>query len=114
MELKRVQRNRRHRRIRSRIKGTPERPRLSIFRSNQHIWAQIIDDNSKVTLVSASDHGSKKKESLSKRASAVGKLLAERAREKKIEKIVFDRGGYKYHGAVKMLAEEARKEGLQF
>ncbi len=111
-----AQRMKRHKRVRAKISGTPEMPRLNVFRSEANIYAQIIDDVSGVTLVSAS--------SLDKdiagyggnvaAAAAVGKLVAERAKAKGIETVVFDRGGYLYHGRVKALAEGAREGGLQF
>ena len=112
-------RKRRHLRVRKKVKGTPERPRLNVFRSHKHIYAQIIDDTIGHTLVAASDldeevasaaNGQPKKE----RARLVGKLVAERALARGIEKVVFDRGGYKYHGRVKALAEAAREGGLKF
>ncbi len=116
-ELKRRQkmRRRRHRRVRRKIFGSPERPRLSVFRSNRHIYAQLIDDLAGRTLAAASSaeldaNGLSKTE----QAEKVGELLAGRAREKNIEKVVFDRGGYLYHGRVKALAEGARKGGMQF
>jgi large subunit ribosomal protein L18 len=110
-------RARRKRRVRKKISGTPQRPRLSVFRSNRHIYAQIIDDYSGVTLVSASsmekalDGAGKRKTEM---AAEVGRLLAQRAREKGVEKVVFDRGGNLYHGRVKALAEGAREGGLVF
>ncbi len=112
-------RDRRHRHIRKRAVGTPVRPRLNVFRSLNHIYAQVIDDSAGLTLASAStlDHevrdqvvGLKKTE----QASVVGRIVAERAVAKGVEKVVFDRGGYKYHGRVKALAEAARKAGLEF
>ncbi|MGQ9619573.1 MAG: 50S ribosomal protein L18 [Bacteroidales bacterium] len=119
MALTRLERRTRIRkRIRKKIHGSNEKPRLSVFRSNRHIYAQIIDDNKGVTLVSACSRekevavktGIKKTE----QASLVGKLLASKCREKGIENIVFDRGGYKYHGRVKSLADAAREGGLKF
>lgn len=109
-------RTRRRRRIRKKIRGTAERPRLSIFRSNMHIYAQIIDDDRGHTLVQASSReldikGSSKTIEV---ASAVGKLLAERAKSSGIEKVAFDRGGYLYHGRVRALADGAREAGLGF
>lgn len=112
-------RDRRHIHIRKRVVGTPVRPRLNVFRSLNHIYAQVIDDSAGLTLASAStlDHevrdqvvGLKKTE----QASVVGRIVAERAVAKGVEKVVFDRGGYKYHGRVKALAEAARKAGLNF
>jgi large subunit ribosomal protein L18 len=108
---------RRHTRVRRHVSGTPERPRLNVYRSLDHIYAQIIDDTRSVTLVSASTldlrSGLKGKPKV-EQAKLVGKLVAERANEAGISKIVFDRGGYKYHGRVKALAEASREAGLQF
>lgn len=107
----------RHARIRSKISGTSEVPRLSVFRSNKQIYAQIIDDEKKSTLVSASslDKSLKLENGGNvEAAKAVGKLLAEKAKKAKITKVVFDRGGYLYHGRVKALAEAARENGLEF
>lgn len=115
IEEKRTKRNRRHRRVRARIQGTAQRPRLSVFRSNQHVWVQLIDDAVGKTLASTSDKNLKeKKESTIAAAEKVGKELAKQALEKKIYTAVFDRGGYKYHGIVKAVAEGARKGGLKF
>lgn len=97
---------RRHKRVRAKTIGTAERPRLGIFRSNKYIYSQLIDDQKGKTL--ASSRGKIKD------ALQVGKLIAEKARALKIEKVVFDRGGYKYHGRVKDLAEAAREGGLKF
>lgn len=109
-------RAKRHRRIRGKISGTAERPRLSIFRSNKNIYAQLIDDVEGVTLASAStndkaitDEGSKIEQ-----AAQVGKALAEAASKKNIKTVVFDRSGYLYHGRVAALAEAARENGLEF
>ncbi len=125
-KLKKEARERRHRRVRAKIKGTAERPRLSVFRSLKHIYAQLIDDTQGNTLVAANDLEIKKisqkieKDDLDKfstkvrKAYLVGQLLAEKAIKKGIKKVVFDRGGYKYHGRVKALAEGARKGGLKF
>lgn len=109
-------RKRRKRRIRAKISGTKERPRLCVFRSNKHIYAQIIDDEAKKVLTGASDLELKEKPKGTKTEIAymVGQLIAQKAKKKKIKKVVFDRGGYKYHGRVKALAEAARKEGLVF
>ena len=110
------QRKKRHRRVRSKIEGTTERPRLNVFRSEKHIYAQIIDDSKGVTLCSASslekdfDGSGSNKDA----AKKVGKLIAERAAKEKLENVVFDRGGYLYHGRVKELAEAAREGGLNF
>ena len=111
-----AQRLKRHKRIRAKISGTPERPRLNVFRSKQNIYAQIIDDVSGVTLVSASSL-EKDFEGFGGNAAAarkVGKTVAERAKAKGIDTVVFDRGGYLYHGRVKELAEGAREGGLEF
>jgi len=104
-------------RIRGKIEGTSERPRLSIFRSNKQIYARIIDDLAGVTLASCSSRikdVSSQALSKTEQSAQVGKLLAERAKEKGIEQVIFDRGGYKYHGRVKALAEGAREGGLKF
>ena len=109
-----------HERIRRKLRGSAERPRLAVFRSVAHIYAQVIDDAEGKTLVSASsvDKGGKEAPSGSggnvAAAKAIGKLVAERAREKGITKVVFDRGGYQYHGRVKALADAARAAGLEF
>ena len=110
------QRMKRHKRVRSKISGTPERPRLNVFRSEMHIYAQVIDDVNGVTLCSASSvektfegPGSNKEA-----ARKVGKTVAERAKAKGITNIVFDRGGYVYHGRVQELADGAREGGLEF
>lgn len=113
-------RYRRHKRVRSKVKGTDKLPRLCVFRSSKHIYAQLIDDQKGKTLVSASDldikNAKPKKELSGKALNAyqVGQVLAEKAIKNKLEKIVFDRGGYKYHGRVKALAEGAREAGLKF
>jgi large subunit ribosomal protein L18 len=111
--------HRRHQRIRHKISGTAERPRLAIFRSNQHIYAQIIDDIAQHTLVAASTLEPPLRSQLSSGASqdssaTVGKLVAERAIAQGIAEVVFDRGGNLYHGRIKALAEAAREAGLQF
>ncbi len=105
-----------HRRIRRDLRGSSERPRLAVFRSLAHIYAQVIDDAQGKTLVSASsvDKGGKMKGGNVAAAKAIGKLVAERAKEKGITKVVFDRGGYRYHGRVKALADAARAAGLEF
>ena len=111
-----AQRLKRHKRVRGKISGTPERPRLNVFRSNTNIYAQIIDDVAGVTLVSAStlDKSFEGATGNKEAARKVGKLLAERAQAKGIETVVFDRGGYVYHGRVQELAEGAREGGLKF
>lgn len=132
--LKREKRYRRHKRVRAKISGTLKVPRLSIFRSSKHIYAQLIDDEKGRTLASASDQGLKlkmknkkekttiKKEKPDEKTMSgkvyiaynVGKMIAQKALAKKITKVVFDRGGYKYHGRVKALADGAREGGLKF
>ena len=106
----------RHMRVRAKISGTPERPRLSVFRSAKHIYAQIIDDVNGVTLASASsmEKGFEGFGGNIEAAHKVGKTVAERAKAKGIDTVVFDRGGYLYHGRVKSLAEGAREGGLEF
>ncbi len=115
---KRERRLRIRKRIRKRIKGTAEVPRMSVFRSNKHIYAQLIDDVSAKTIAAASsadkDLTVNEKAKKSEIAAIVGKKIAEKAKEKNVTKIVFDRGGYLYHGRVKALADAARKEGLKF
>ena len=116
---RRVARLRRHKRVRKHVVGTPERPRLNVFRSLSHIYAQVIDDSRGHTLVSASSVEPAPAEQLrglskTEQSRAVGRVLAERALGLGIKTVVFDRGGYKYHGRVKALADEARKGGLEF
>jgi len=112
-------RRKRHLRVRAKISGTPEKPRLAVYRSEKHIYAQIIDDVAGRTLVSASTIDKELKEKLQKTwnkeaAVEVGKLIAKRALDKGISSIVFDRGGFKFHGRVKALADAAREAGLKF
>jgi large subunit ribosomal protein L18 len=114
-----VARKRRHARLRTKVAGTPAKPRLCIFRSLSSIYAQIIDDAAGVTLTSAASVGSEIKEQATGKnktpvAELVGTTLAKSAQEKGISEVVFDRAGYKYHGRVKALAEAARKAGLKF
>ncbi|HEX3571117.1 MAG TPA: 50S ribosomal protein L18 [Acidobacteriaceae bacterium] len=113
-----VIRQRVHARIREKMSGTPERPRLNVYRSLNHIYTQLIDDQNGVTIVSASSFGKKSDEKAYGgnvvAAKEVGKLIAERAQEKGIKRVVFDRGGYLYHGRVKALADAAREAGLEF
>lgn len=105
----------RHARVRAKISGTPECPRLNVFRSNAHIHAQVIDDVNGVTLASASSVDMKLENGSNiAAATAVGKTVGEAAIAKNIKKVVFDRGGYVYHGRVKALAEAAREAGLEF
>jgi large subunit ribosomal protein L18 len=108
-----------HERIRKRLSGSPARPRLAVFRSTKHIYAQIIDDSKGTTLIAASTLDADAKKDLKyggniAAAKAVGKLVAERAKQKGIDAVLFDRGGYLYHGRVKALAEAAREAGLKF
>ena len=108
-----------HERIRKRLSGSTDRPRLAIFRSNKHIYAQIIDDSKGTTLIAASTLDADAKKDLKSggniaAAKAVGKLVAQRAKQKGIDAVLFDRGGYLYHGRVKALAEAAREAGLKF
>lgn len=112
-------RKKRHLRVRKKVFGTPERPRLNVFRSNKHIYAQIIDDLKGHTLVAASTLDKELRDQIEnggnvEAAAKVGALVAKRALEKGITKVVFDRGGYKYHGRVKALAEAVREAGLEF
>ncbi|SRR5579884_1429813 len=115
-ETRREVRQRIHRRIRRRVAGTQERPRLAVFRSLNHIYAQIIDDHQGHTLVAAAslEKDLRGKGGNVEGAKAIGKAIAERAKEKGIKQVVFDRGGYQYHGRVKALAEAAREAGLEF
>jgi len=110
-------RQKRHDRIRLRLEGTGSRPRLAVFRSNNHIYAQVIDDASGRTLATASTvekelRGSK--ETKSQEAASVGKLVAQRAKAAGVERVVFDRAGFRYHGRIKSLADAAREAGLEF
>ena len=113
---RKAERIRRHKRVRNKISGTAECPRLCVYRSNTNIYAQIIDDEAKVTLASAStlDKEVKTKKANKEAAKEVGTLIAKRAATKNITEVVFDRGGYIYHGVVKELAEAAREGGLKF
>ena len=109
----------RHKRVRRKVSGSSERPRLSIFRSLNHVYAQVIDDSKGVTVVTASSLDSeiiKERNGKAKTevSAMVGKLVAERAKGKGVTSVVFDRGGFKYHGRAKALAEAAREEGLSF
>lgn len=134
-KAKQEKRYRRRKRVRAKICGTKDCPRFSVFRSHQHIWCQLIDDEEKKTIVTASDKeitGDRRQATNDKRrarskespvasrkskvglAFEVGKIIAKKAKEKGIEKVIFDRGGYKYHGRVKTLAEGARDGGLKF
>jgi large subunit ribosomal protein L18 len=118
--LKNVRRSRRKQGIRKEVFGMPDRPRLSVFRSLNHVYAQVIDDLTGKTVVSASTRDKGFSDSVSAKgakmaeATAVGKLVAQRAKEKGVSKVVFDRNGYLYHGRIKALADGAREGGLQF
>lgn len=115
MKLTKAQKRKRiHYRIRNKIQGTAERPRLSVFRSNKAIYCQLIDDLSGSTLTSASTIEIDVKGTKTEQAKAVGKKVAEKAKAENITSVIFDRGGYLYHGRVKALAEGAREGGLQF
>ncbi|MBU1177208.1 MAG: 50S ribosomal protein L18 [Patescibacteria group bacterium] len=116
MLKKQEKRQRRQIHIRAKVKGTEKCPRLSVFRSNKYIYAQLIDDVNGKTLVSANNVKIDKKDGLNKieKAKEIGSSLAKKAIDNKITKIVFDRGGYKYHGRVKAIAEGAREGGLKF
>jgi large subunit ribosomal protein L18 len=113
---KRDARLRRHHRVRKHVRGSADRPRLAVFRSNKHISAQVIDDRAGTTLAAASTHeadlraGSSNKDA----AAEVGRLVAERAKDAGVERVVFDRGGFLYHGRVAAVAEAAREAGLEF
>jgi len=114
-----LHRRRVHQRVRTRVEGTPDRPRLCVYRSIGHIYAQVIDDRSGQTLVSASSLDAETKKGLKgggniAAAKVIGKIVAERAKAAGLKLVVFDRGGYKYHGRVKALADAAREAGLQF
>lgn len=124
-KIKSQKRLRRHRRTRAKIKGTAKKPRLSVFRSNKYIYAQVIDDELGVTLAHAGDLNIKKKETPKAektevgegkiaKAYEIGQIIAKRAGEKGIKEVVFDRGGYRYFGRIKAVAEGARKGGLKF
>lgn len=112
-KIKNKIRQRRHQRVRAKIFGTAERPRLSVYRSLDHISAQLIDDSRGLTLVSANDQEVKATKSKIDKSMAVGKLLAERALEKNIKQALFDKGFFKYHGRIKALADGAREQGLK-
>jgi len=120
VQRKRERRERAHQRLRTRVRGTAERPRLSIYKSVKYFYAQVIDDDRGVTLAQANSTDPEARQRITGSASnkdaakVVGELVAERAKQKGIEKVVFDRGGYIYHGNVKVLADAAREKGLQF
>ena len=104
---------RRHLRVRNRVSGTAERPRLVVFRSLKHIYAQLVDDTANRTLATVSDLGIEQGKK-GERATEVGKLIAERAKSAGVTRVVFDRAGYRYHGRIKAVADGARKGGLEF
>lgn len=112
--LKKAKRIRRKLKIRAKISGTAERPRLSVFKSNRGLYLQLIDDTKSSTLASVHSKQIKDVNGKTETAKEMGKLIAEKAKEKGIEAIVFDRGGFKYHGRVKLVAEAARENGLKF
>ncbi|MFC3040907.1 50S ribosomal protein L18 [Virgibacillus xinjiangensis] len=114
---KNITRKRRHQRVRKSLFGTAERPRLNVYRSNKHIYAQLIDDNNGVTVASASTNDNELNVEATGNVEAavqVGELIAKRAQDKGYKSVVFDRGGYLYHGRVKALADAAREAGLEF
>lgn len=113
-QAKRQARIRRHQRVRAQISGTAEIPRLNVFRSNHGLYLQLIDDVAGKTLASVTDAEVKSGKTKTEKAQAAGELLAEKAKGLKIAKVVFDRGGYKYHGRTKAVAEGARAKGLEF
>lgn len=118
-EPKNYTRKRRHKRVRQKIEGTAECPRLNVYRSLQHIYAQIIDDDEGNTLVSASSLDPEVKKEIARgsnqeAAQKVGEIIGKRAKDQSIERVVFDRGGYPYHGRIKALAEAVRQEGIEF
>ncbi|MDO8683615.1 MAG: 50S ribosomal protein L18 [Armatimonadota bacterium] len=119
MREKEALRQKRHGRVRKKVVGTPEKPRLNVFRSLNNIYAQVVDDTQHATLVAASTIDKELKSKVktggnTDSAKLVGELVAKRAKEKGIAKVVFDRGGYKYHGRIKSLADAAREAGLEF
>ena len=112
-DKKTLGRNRRHRRVRKKISGTPQRPRLAVYRSNRHIYAQVIDDVAGRTLAASSTLAEGVSgDDPTARAKAVGKTLAEKAKQAGVDAVVFDRGGFRYHGKVRAVAEGAREAGL--
>jgi len=114
---KQLNKQRRHRRVRAKIVGTKERPRVSVFKSNKHIFAQFIDDEFGKTILSSkviSNKKSKVKGTKTEKATKIGEMLAEKSKEAGIKKVVFDRGGFKYHGRIKAVADGLRKGGIKF
>jgi len=115
MNAKRVKRLKRHLKIRKRVVGSENRPRLTVFRSNKYIYAQLVDDQSAKTIIASTDKGKEKKlDNRMVSAKSLGQIIAKKAQDKKIKEIVFDRGGYKYHGRIKAVAEGLREGGLKF
>ena len=113
-EDRKINRLRRHRRVRVRLTGSAERPRLAVFRSLNHIYAQVIDDASGRTLAAASTVGQKQADKSMDVAASVGKAIAQKAKAAGVNRVVFDRGGFLYHGRIKALADAAREAGLEF
>ena len=113
-KTKRENRIKRHNKVRSKVFGSAEIPRLSVYRSNKGLFIQLIDDQVGVTLASINDKEIKSGKTKAEKAKEAGKLIAKKAKEKKIDKVIFDRGGCKYHGRVKAIADGAREEGLKF
>ena len=113
LNVKADSRQRRHARIRARISGTSEKPRLSIFKSNRHMYAQLIDDTTGATIIGISSEKAEGK-SMTEKAVSLGKMIAKEAIAKKVSKIAFDRGGFKYTGKIKLFADSAREGGLKF
>ena len=113
LKKRKVTRKRRVLRVRKKLKGSGEKPRLSVYKSNKNIFAQIIDDEKKITIVGISTTPLKSKNK-KEAAKVIGEKIASKAKEKKIEKVVFDRGRFKYHGIIKEFADAARKAGLEF
>ena len=120
VKAKRMRRQRAHKRVRNRVKGTQERPRLAVYKSLRYVYAQVIDDQNGTTLAQANSRETDLQGGLDasagskEAAAAVGKLVAERAKDKGVEQVVFDRGGFIYHGKVKAVADAAREAGLKF
>ncbi len=111
---RRIQRQAIHKRIRAKVSGTTDKPRVSVYRSNAHMFVQVIDDIKQTTLVSVSDSEVKDIKGKTNISTSLGKILAEKMKAKKIKEVVFDRGGYQYHGRVKALADSLRNEGIIF
>ena len=111
---RKVNRSRRHKRVRVHVEGTADRPRLAVFRSLNHLYAQVIDDSTSNTVAAASTVGLKAKGNGVAQAQEVGKAIAAKAKEKGVSQVVFDRGGFLYHGRIKALADAAREAGLEF